>query len=84
MRKDKLTRIRKQRPPLDSRPYRFADEVAAMIGCSEATVNRYSNGEVPGVPRLPYLPRGRRARVWMCSTIEKWVDEVQALSAKPQ
>jgi hypothetical protein len=55
-----------------------------MIGCSEATVNRYSNGEVPGVPRLPYLPRGIKARVWMRDTVAKWIVDAQAITAKPQ
>lgn len=84
MTETKKARKRKVRPPLAERGYRMAEEVAAMLGCSKATVQRLSNGEVEGYPRLPWVPRGVRARVWMADAVERWLEQVQAITGRAE
>ncbi|MCX6626017.1 MAG: hypothetical protein NTW28_00105 [Candidatus Solibacter sp.] len=67
------TRKRKELPPAESRRWRTAVEVAALLGCSKATVQRFTSGMVAGVPRLPSVPRGSRARIWHIDAVEAWL-----------
>jgi predicted DNA-binding transcriptional regulator AlpA len=70
-------RTRREKPPIESRRWLDAGEVAGLIGCSRSTVQRFSNGQVPGVPRLPFVPRGAKSRVWLKETVEEWLRRVQ-------
>lgn len=77
----KPRRRRRALPPIDQRDWVIASEVGNMIGCSPATVHRYSNGEIAGVPRLPFLPRGVKARVFLKATVRSWMNQVQGIEA---
>ncbi|WP_321470129.1 helix-turn-helix domain-containing protein [uncultured Paludibaculum sp.] len=72
------TRHRKPLPPASERRWRTVDEVAALLGCSRSTVQRFTSGLVPGVPRLPSVPRGTRARIWHVDAVEAWLSQVQS------
>jgi predicted DNA-binding transcriptional regulator AlpA len=71
------TRNRTPKPPIESRQWLTATEVGHLIGASRATVHRMANGEVPGCPRLPFMPRGMKARVFMKPTVERWIEDCQ-------
>jgi hypothetical protein len=72
----------KVRTPVSERSYLFSDEVAGEIGCSVVTVNRLANGSITGIPRLPFVPRGTRGRVFRKATVEDWLTEVENKSKR--
>ncbi len=41
-------------------------------------MQRFTSGLVPGVPRLPSVPRGTRARIWHVDAVEAWLSQVQS------
>lgn len=72
------TRKRRELPPAESRQWRTVDEAAAFLGCSKSTVQRLSSYMIAGVPRLPSVPRGSRARIWHIDAVEAWLAARQA------
>lgn len=72
------TRNRKPLPPIETRQWLIAEEAAAFIGVSVATLYRFTRGEVAGVPKLPSLPRGSKARVWRKEALEDWMRQCEA------
>lgn len=74
-------RRRRIRPPLDQRDWMVAEEVAEMIGCSVAIVHRFSNGEIAGAPKLRFLPRGAKARVFLKEAVRAWMNQAQGIEA---
>ncbi|MBI4906603.1 MAG: helix-turn-helix domain-containing protein [Acidobacteria bacterium] len=73
-------RTRAPKPPIDSREWMSAEEVAAMIGCSKATVQRFANGEYRQYPRLPFIPCGIKKRVYRKESTLAWLAELERMA----
>ena len=69
----------KARIPIAERSYLFTDEAARELGCSTVTVDRLANGSIQGYLRLPFLPRGKRRRVFRKVTLEAWMRMVETM-----
>lgn len=54
-----------------------AKEGAELLRCSKSHFCNLLNGQVPGVPRLPYLQLGRR-RLVRRSTLAEWIEQVES------
>ncbi|MBY0373048.1 MAG: helix-turn-helix domain-containing protein [Bryobacteraceae bacterium] len=63
---------RRERPPINARPWMNAQEAADYIGVSRSQVYRLSNGKIPGVPLLPSRRVGKLRRVWLRTQLDQW------------
>lgn len=63
--------------PIDIRDWMTAEETAAAIGCSVATVHRLRRGIIPGVPMLPAVPVGSRKFIFRKASIRQWQDQAE-------
>lgn len=74
-------RQRRPVPPPDSRQWLLLVEAAAAIGCSPATAHRLRRGEIDGVPKLPAVQVGKRKWVVLKSSLERWRQENEHITA---
>jgi hypothetical protein len=57
-----------------------AKEVAVELRCSKAQVYKLINGEVPGIPKLPSIPLGKKKKVVIRSSLEVWKRAIEIAS----
>ena len=70
----KKTRNHRALPPLETRDWMTAYEMAFALGCSVATVHRLRRGLIPGLAPLPCSQYGRKV-VFRKASAAHWQDE---------
>jgi hypothetical protein len=60
---------------METRDWLTAEETAAALGCSVATVHRLRRGLIAGVAVLPAVAVGTRKFIFRKSTIAYWQDQ---------